>query len=136
MPRARKTTTPREDQYAGDLVSNAGKREMGPKCGRVGRYACDCCSLYSFSLFPGPTLNRCLYLMDSRSFSTVNGAEDDDDNEDAVPVVFPCPVCRKSCSSDNTRWQHVNLEHISMRIFPTAASLKEHVGRILYVATM
>ena len=71
--------------------------------------------------------------MDSRSFSTVNGdddAEDDDDNEDAVPVVFPCPVCRKSCSSDNTRWQHVNLEHISRRIFPTAASLKEH-GRNL-----
>ena len=68
--------------------------------------------------------------MDSRSFSTVNGdddAEDDDDNEDAVPVVFPC---RKSCSSDNTRWQHVNLEHISRRIFPTAASLKEH-GRNL-----
>ena len=83
---------------------------------------------YSFSPFPWPTLifesNRCLYLMDSRSFSTVNGdddAEDDDDNEDAVPVVFPCPVC---CSSDNTRW------HISRRIFPTAASLKEH-GRNL-----
>jgi hypothetical protein len=29
------TTTPTEGQYAGDLVSNAGKREMGPKCGSL-----------------------------------------------------------------------------------------------------
>ena len=34
-----KNDTPTEGQYAGDLVSNAGKREMGPKCGRVGRSA-------------------------------------------------------------------------------------------------
>ena len=34
-----KPTTPTEGQYAGDLMSNAGKREMGPKCGRVGRSA-------------------------------------------------------------------------------------------------
>jgi hypothetical protein len=33
------TTTPTEGQYAGDLVSNAGKRNMGPKCERVGRSA-------------------------------------------------------------------------------------------------
>ena len=39
MPRARKTTTPTEGQYAGDLVSNAGKREMGPKCGSLPRNA-------------------------------------------------------------------------------------------------
>ena len=32
-------TTPTEGQYAGDLVSNAGKREMGPKCGSLPRNA-------------------------------------------------------------------------------------------------
>ena len=39
MPRARKTTTLTGGQYAGDLVSNAGKREMGPQCGSLPRNA-------------------------------------------------------------------------------------------------
>ena len=34
-----KNDTPTEGQYAGDLVSNAGKREMGPKCGSLPRNA-------------------------------------------------------------------------------------------------
>ena len=46
MPRARKTTTPTEGQYAGDLVSNAGKREMGPKCGSLPRNAGELAGLF------------------------------------------------------------------------------------------
>ena len=42
-------TTPTEGQYAGDLVSNAGKREMGPKCGSLPRNAGELAGLFTAS---------------------------------------------------------------------------------------
>ena len=81
-------------------------------------------SLFSLSFY---SFSFCA--MDSRSSSsTVDDDHDHDDDDDSA--LFPCPVCCKSCSSDNARWQHVNLEHISRRIFPSAAFLKEN-GRNL-----
>ena len=41
-----KNDTPTEGQYAGDLVSNAGKREMGPKCGSLPRNAGELAGLH------------------------------------------------------------------------------------------
>ena len=53
--------------------------------------------------------------------------DDDDDNGDScLSAGYLSPVCSKSCSSDNARWQHLNLEHISRHVFPSAQFLQAH----------
>ena len=43
--------------------------------------------------------------------------DDDDANGDVADTrAFLCPICEKGFASDNARWQHVNVEHISRRI--------------------
>ena len=57
--------------------------------------------------------------------------DDDDVNGDVADTrIFLCSICEKGLASDNARWQHVNVEHISRRAFPSAAFLKKH-GRNL-----
>ena len=35
----------------------------------------------------------------------------------ADSASFHCPVCQKLFTSDNVRWQHVNLEHVLRQVF-------------------
>ena len=57
-------------------------------------------------------------------------SDDDDDDDDANGDVadtraFLCPIREKGLASDNARWQHVNIEHISRRVFLLAAFFEE-----------
>ena len=65
-------------------------------------------------------------VMNSRNDTLTVGAEDgedDEDDDDDSSSALTCPVCSKKFSSDNAKWQHVSLEHISRGVFPSAAYL-------------
>ena len=67
--------------------------------------------------------------MNSRDDTLTVGAEDgedDEDDDDDSSSALTCPVCSKKFSSDNAKWQHVNLEHILRGVFPSAAYLTQN----------
>ena len=55
-------------------------------------------------------------IMESGSLtSNVDESNKDTDN-DENEKSFRCPVCAKSCYSDTSMWQHVNIDHLKMNI--------------------
>ena len=70
--KALKTTTPTEGQYAGDLVSNAGKREMGPKCRSLPRNAGELAGLVTMAL----CLAYIVRMIPEKTLSSFNGIDD------------------------------------------------------------
>ena len=47
-------------------------------------------------------------------------------SEEASPATVPCPVCAKSAATLSILWHHINVSHISRRVFPSLGIFQRH----------